>query len=258
MMQGKLYSMYSTNHWELIGYYKAPLRIKYKDKTWKDLAMKKTTCLTLLIPVFFIVSCASTETEIPSFEQTAAPQTDETLSAQPTHSYYFQVFNGLIITQNEIEIKVIEVGKTAQTVYVDICFTLPDEKNDWFVSFETSALVKSDAHEQSMNLQKIKLIGFEPFYPFPDPTHRCDRLLFETTDDEPEMIELTIENLVGISKKRDNCAADDLIYEDQIIIGTLSCASTDGSNEANLPDSVTNDGSSLTIEGPWIFDIKIP
>ncbi|MDP2364299.1 MAG: hypothetical protein Q8M94_11105 [Ignavibacteria bacterium] len=220
--------------------------------------MKKTARLTLLISVLFIVSCASTETEIPYLEPTATPQTDETPSAQPTHSYYFQALNGLIITQNEIEIKVIDVGKTAQAVYVDICFTLPDDKNDWFVSFETSALVKSDAREQSMNLRKIKLIGFEPFYPFPDPTHRCDRLLFESTDDEPEMIELTIENLVGISKKRANCDADDLTYEDQIIIGTLSCTSTDGSNQANLPDSITDNGGSLTIEGLWIFDIKTP
>ena len=56
--------------------------------------------------------------------------------------------------QNEIEMKVIDGGKDVQNIFVDICFTLPDNQQDWFVSFDTQAIVTSGSKQIEMALQK--------------------------------------------------------------------------------------------------------
>jgi hypothetical protein len=200
-----------------------------------------------------INACASLQAQ-----ETNTAEVKAVVSPQPTQSFYFEPLNNLVETQNEIEMKVIDVGKDAQNVFVDICFTLPDDKNDWFVSFETSAVVKSDVDEQNMSLQKISLIGFEPFYPFPDSTHRCDRLLFESFNDEPTDIDLRIEEMVGITKKQKNCAASDITFDSQIVIEKVSCISTDGSPQNQEGSSSVQEQSTTTIQGPWVFKINIP
>lgn len=178
------------------------------------------------------------------------------VSPQPTQSFYFEPLEGLVKTQNEIEVKVIDVGKDAQSIFVDICFTLPDDKNDWFVSFDTKAIVTIEGEQKEMALQKIDLIGFEPFSPFPTPTHRCDRLLFESIT-EATRIELSIESIIGLTDKPQNCFADDITFDNEIVIGTYSCSNIDGEH-SNLPNSSPKTDSVSSIMGPWIFTIEVP
>lgn len=204
-------------------------------------------------------ACTSPQTPPATLSPTNIPTASQVDSEpQPTQSFYFEPLDGLVETQNEIEVKVIDAGKDAQSVFVDICFSLPDNQKDWFVSFETSAVAKSNAGEQNMSLQKIRLIGFEPFWPFPIPTHRCDRLLFEAFNGEPTNIDLRIEGIVGITKKQKNCAVSDITFDDQIIIRGVSCSSTEGDKQNQEGSKTIPEEVISTIQGTWIFNIHVP
>lgn len=190
-------------------------------------------------------------------QETDIAETEIVVSPQPTQSFYFEALDGLVETQNEIEVKIIDVGKDAQSVFVDICFTLPDNQKDWFVSFDTKAVATIGSEQKEMTLQKIDLIGFEPFSPFPTLTHRCDRLLFEPISETPTKISLSIESIIGLANKPENCFADDISFDNEIIIGGYSCSSTNN-DQSNLPSSNPTVDSENAIMGPWVFDIDVP